>query len=132
MRCLAFTDGHTASAGRASLRKGAWPLLLRLAARMLCRALFLALWGVALPVLSAPETVPPPPRTPAALPDLRDLPHDKYGDLVRQGYRIFNNTPEYARRYTGNALSCGNCHLDSGRRPHAAPMWAAWGMYPAY
>lgn len=61
-----------------------------------------------------------------------DLPPDKYGDLVRQGYRIFTNTPEYGRRYAGNVLSCSNCHLDTGRRPNAAPMWAAWGMYPAY
>ncbi|RQP22222.1 c-type cytochrome [Piscinibacter terrae] len=60
------------------------------------------------------------------------LPHDKYGELVRQGYRIFTDTPRHARRYSGNALSCTNCHLDAGRRADAAPMWAAWGMYPAY
>lgn len=67
-----------------------------------------------------------------ATPDLAKLPQDKYGDLVRQGHQIFTNTPKHAGRYTGNALSCGNCHLDAGRRPHSAPMWAAWGMYPAY
>src|SRR5262245_44948185 len=64
--------------------------------------------------------------------EVQDLPPHKYGDLVRQGYRIFTNTPEYGRRYAGNVLSCSNCHLDAGRRPNAAPMWAAWGMYPAY
>ncbi|QNM97014.1 c-type cytochrome [Chitinimonas koreensis] len=63
---------------------------------------------------------------------LEDLPRDKYGELVRQGYRIFTDTPNQARRYSGNALSCGSCHLDAGRRAGAAPMWAAWGMYPAY
>src|SRR5436190_15704439 len=70
------------------------------------------------------STTPPP--------GLDGLPQDKYGDLVRSGYRIFTNTPKYARRYSGNALSCSNCHLDAGRRPNASPMWAAWGMYPAY
>jgi len=60
------------------------------------------------------------------------LPHDQYGELVRQGYRIFVDTPHYARRYSGNALSCGNCHLDAGQRANASPMWAAWGMYPMY
>jgi thiosulfate dehydrogenase len=64
--------------------------------------------------------------------DVEALPRDKHGDLVRQGFRIFSNTPRYARRYSGNALSCANCHLDVGRRADAAPMWAAWGMYPAY
>jgi len=67
-----------------------------------------------------------------ALPELSELPQDKYGDLVRQGYRIFTETTRYAPRYSGNALSCGNCHLDAGRRANSAPMWAAWGMYPAY
>jgi len=60
------------------------------------------------------------------------LPRDKHGELVRQGHRIFTRTPENARRYVGNGMSCSNCHLDAGTRPHAAPMWAAWGMYPAY
>jgi len=60
------------------------------------------------------------------------IPQDKYGDDVRLGYRIFTNTAQYASRYTGNDLSCSNCHLDGGRRAYAAPMWGAIGMYPAY
>ena len=67
-----------------------------------------------------------------ATPDLDSLPADKYGDLVRLGHRLFTDTPKYAPRFANNALSCGNCHLDEGRQPFAAPMWAAWGMYPAY
>lgn len=61
-----------------------------------------------------------------------EIPGDKYGDDVRLGLRIFTETPKYARRYVGNQLTCANCHLDAGRRPHAAPLWAAYGMYPAY
>ncbi len=68
-----------------------------------------------------------------ALPaDVAALPRDKYGELVRQGYAIFTDTPRFAARYSGNALSCTHCHLDAGRRPNAAPMSAAWGMYPAF
>lgn len=64
--------------------------------------------------------------------DIAALPQNKYGELVRQGYAIFTDTPRFAPRYSGNVLSCTNCHLDAGRRANAAPMSAAWGMYPAY
>ena len=60
------------------------------------------------------------------------IPNDKYGDDVRLGKKIFTETYKYGRRYAGNDLSCANCHLDAGRQPHAGPMWAAYGMYPAY
>jgi len=87
---------------------------------------------VIMPAVSAQAGSQSAPLASAKLPNIGDLPQDKYGDLVRQGARIFTNTPEYARRYSGNGLSCSNCHLNAGRQSHAAPMWAAWGMYPAY
>jgi thiosulfate dehydrogenase len=61
-----------------------------------------------------------------------EIPNDKYGDEVRLGQRIFTETYRYARRYSGNDLACSHCHLDAGRRANAAPLWAAYGMYPAY
>jgi thiosulfate dehydrogenase len=60
------------------------------------------------------------------------FPPDKHGELVYQGFLIFTRTPEAARAYSGNGLSCSNCHLDAGRKADAAPLWAAYGMYPAY
>jgi len=60
------------------------------------------------------------------------IPNDKYGDDVRLGKKIFTETYKYGRRYAGNDLTCANCHLEAGRRPNAGPMWAAYGMYPAY
>ena len=60
------------------------------------------------------------------------FPPDKHGELVYQGYRVFTQTPNAARIYTGNRLTCASCHLDAGRKADAAPMWAAFGMYPAY
>jgi thiosulfate dehydrogenase len=65
-------------------------------------------------------------------PPLASAPHDKYGDLVRLGHAIFTDTPRQARRYSGNRLSCSNCHLDAGSKPNAAPLWAAFGAYPAW
>lgn len=61
-----------------------------------------------------------------------EIPNDRYGDDVRLGKKIFTETRKYARRYTGNDLSCSNCHLDAGRKPNSAPLWAAYGMYPSY
>ena len=60
------------------------------------------------------------------------IPNDKYGDDVRLGKKIFTETNKYAKRYAGNGLSCSNCHMDAGRQANSAPMWAAYGMYPAY
>ena len=82
-------------------------------------------------MLTAGSSAAVPTRA-APLPGDEKLPRDKYGELVRQGHLIFTDTPQHARRFSGNALSCTNCHLDAGRRASAAPMWAAWGMYPAY
>lgn len=60
------------------------------------------------------------------------IPNDKYGDDVRFGKKIFTQTYKYASRYTGNGLVCSNCHMNAGRQANAAPLWAAYGMYPAY
>ncbi len=65
-------------------------------------------------------------------PSVDTIPNDKYGDDVRLGKKIFTETYKYGRRYAGNDLACANCHLEAGRQPNAGPMWAAYGMYPAY
>ena len=62
----------------------------------------------------------------------KDLPKGPFGQAVRKGYLIFTQTPKYAAKYTGNALSCSNCHINRGRQANSAPMWAAWVAYPAY
>jgi thiosulfate dehydrogenase len=65
-------------------------------------------------------------------PYIEDIPDDKFGDLVKIGRNIFVNTQEYGKRYVGNGLNCTNCHLSEGRKANAAPLWAAYGMYPMY
>lgn len=77
---------------------------------------------IAVPVPMPGEVFVPPP--------IVEIPEDKQGDMVKLGRNIFVDTQRYARRYTGNGLSCASCHLSEGRKADAAPLWAAWGMYP--
>ncbi|WP_298744103.1 c-type cytochrome [uncultured Brevundimonas sp.] len=60
------------------------------------------------------------------------IPEGPSGDAIRRGEAIFMNTPANASDFVGNSLSCAACHLDGGRRPDSAPMWAAWVAYPKY
>lgn len=60
------------------------------------------------------------------------IPAGPDGDAIRRGREIFLHTGQTVGAHVGNGLACGNCHLDAGRRDNAAPMWAAWGKYPAY
>jgi thiosulfate dehydrogenase len=66
------------------------------------------------------------PQPPSKLPD------GEYGKVIRLGEQVFMETGKYAGRYVGNNLSCVNCHLDAGRKPDSAPMWAAFVRYPAF
>jgi thiosulfate dehydrogenase len=62
----------------------------------------------------------------------KDLPKGKFGDSVRRGERLFTHTLDFASRYIGDGLTCANCHLNKGRQPNSAPLWAAWVLYPKY
>ena len=81
-----------------------------------------------------PEPWTPTPQLPDAFTPPPDgaIPAGPYGDLIRLGQSIFEDTPNYAQDYAGNALSCRNCHLDRGRDPKSSPMWAAYVHYPEY
>ena len=69
-------------------------------------------------------TFTPPPES--AIPD------NEFGKMVRLGENVFRDTQHYAAQYVGNTLTCQNCHLDGGRMANSAPLWAAFGSYPAY
>ncbi len=60
------------------------------------------------------------------------LPKGDFGKTVQLGEAIFRDTRGNAAQYVGNDLRCSNCHLDRGRLPNSAPMWAAYLVYPAY
>ncbi|WCM91748.1 c-type cytochrome [Acidovorax sp. NCPPB 2350] len=73
-----------------------------------------------------------PSRTAFAPPPESAMPDGEYGRVIRLGENIFRETSKYAAQYVGNSLSCANCHLDAGRKPDSAPMWAAFAHYPAF
>lgn len=60
------------------------------------------------------------------------MPQDEFGKVVKAGELIFNETQKYAKPYVGNSLNCVNCHLNAGRLANSAPLWGAYGLYPAY
>ena len=74
--------------------------------------------------------------TPAAVdfPGWHDapLPDGAVAVAIAQGRRILSNAPKYAASYSGNALTCTNCHLNGGRTPAAAPWVGIWGVFPEY
>jgi thiosulfate dehydrogenase len=72
---------------------------------------------------AAPVFTPPPDSA---------IPNTPFGEEVRLGQTIFNDTGNAARPFVGNSLRCASCHLDGGRLPGSAPMWAAYVAYPAY
>lgn len=86
------------------------------------------------PVLAPADTPAPSPLAQAAFnpPPESSFPEGDYGKVVKRGEQIFMETGKYASRYVGNNLNCVNCHLDAGRKPDAAPLWAAFIHYPAY
>jgi thiosulfate dehydrogenase len=61
-----------------------------------------------------------------------ELPVGKFGEMVRLGEQIFHDTAAHARDFVGNDLRCSNCHLDRGRLPNSAPLWAAFANFPTY
>lgn len=62
-------------------------------------------------------------------PSLDAIPNDERGAKIRFGYQLVVNTQEHARAYVGNALNCGSCHLEAGRKLHAAPYVGLASVY---
>jgi thiosulfate dehydrogenase len=73
-------------------------------------------------------------------PDIATVGDDQIGALVKYGYALFTDTaneigpaaPDLARRFSGNNLTCQNCHLQAGRQPYAMPLVGVWGQFPQY
>ena len=73
-------------------------------------------------------------------PDISKLPDDKYGQLVRQGKALMEETykhigPEVkdvGKRYAGNNLACVSCHVDAGGRKFGNPWVGTFVSFPQY
>jgi thiosulfate dehydrogenase len=83
----------------------------------------------AVPAATAPVAAAPARFTPPAE---SEIPANELGEAILLGKNIFVNTQQYATEFVGNGLNCANCHLGDGRKADSAPLWAAYGLYPAF
>ncbi len=66
-------------------------------------------------------------------PERDALPADPgQAEEVRRGYLLFLDTPKLAPGSVGNALSCGNCHLNAGQKEGALPLVGIAAVFPEY
>ena len=74
------------------------------------------------------------------VPEIGALPNDANGGLVRRGRDLITATyahigPEVAdpaKRFAGNNLACGNCHLQAGTKKFGIPLFGLFGAFPHY
>jgi thiosulfate dehydrogenase len=60
--------------------------------------------------------------------------------MVKYGYALMTDTANQigpmvsdpAKRFSGNNLTCQNCHLKAGTQPYAMPSFGVWGQFPQY
>lgn len=72
--------------------------------------------------------------------DISSLKNSEKNKNIRYGYELFINTPKYIgpdngdpdKVYTGNRLSCKNCHLNSGTKPYSAPLIGVIQRFPQF
>lgn len=89
--------------------------------------------GDRLTSMAPPAPKPQPAKATLFTPVPEDkLPGGDFGKMVKLGEAIFTDTRGHAGAFVGNDLRCSNCHLDRGRQPNSAPLWAAYLVYPAY
>jgi thiosulfate dehydrogenase len=81
------------------------------------------------------------PADPAwSVPEVGALPDDDHGRRVRRGRDLVTATyahigPTVAdarKRYAGNNLACGNCHLNAGTKKFGLPLWGLYDNFPHY
>ncbi len=51
---------------------------------------------------------------------------------IKRGYRLFRETPRYARRSVAASLSCSSCHLNAGQKEGALPLIGIASVFPEY
>jgi thiosulfate dehydrogenase len=73
-------------------------------------------------------------------PDISTVGDDAFGKVVKYGYALMTDTANQIgpmvsdpqMRYSGNNLTCQNCHLKAGTQPYAMPLTGVWGQFPQY
>src|SRR2546429_10030597 len=72
------------------------------------------------------------------VPEIGALPNNANGRLVRRGRDLITATYAYigpevadrAKRFAGNNLACGNCHLQAGTKKFGIPLFGLFGEFP--
>lgn len=69
-------------------------------------------------------------------PDESTIPNTTQGDMIRYGKLLLTETYKYlgaqsSMPYSGNKLSCSNCHLDKGTAAFGNPWAVVWYKYGA-
>jgi len=70
--------------------------------------------------------------------DFSQIPQNKFGDEVRYGYDLMQNTAYYIGpegkngKYLGNKMNCTNCHQEAGTKAFSFNLMAAHDNYPQY
>src|ERR1700730_5877042 len=67
-------------------------------------------------------------------PSIDTVGDDAFGKLVKYGYALMTDTAtrtmrlvsDPAKRYSGNNLTCQNCHLKAGTQPYSMPLTGVW------
>ena len=62
----------------------------------------------------------------------RTLDRSPLSEEIRQGFKIFTNTPAEAPRLAPGKMSCSNCHMNAGQREKSLPLVGVAGMFPEY
>jgi thiosulfate dehydrogenase len=72
--------------------------------------------------------------------DVSGLDNSVESEAIKLGYELFLNTPKYLgpnngdpeKIYSGNELSCNNCHLLAGTKPYSMPMIGIIQRFPQF
>src|SRR5262249_8748658 len=89
--------------------------------------------GPALPTSSAQEAKPGPQIW--TVPEIGALPNDAprpLGPPARPSAHIGPEVAAPPKRFAGNNLACGNCHLQAGTKKFGIPLFGLFGKFPHY
>lgn len=72
--------------------------------------------------------------------DTSKLDESEANKEIKYGYELFVNTPKYIGPnngmpdmvFSGNSLSCNNCHLLAGTKAYSAPLIGVYNAFPQY
>ena len=86
------------------------------------------------------QTAAPSKDTIWTVPEVGALPDDSYGRLVRRGRDLITATYAHigpdvnnpSKRFAGNNLACGNCHLEAGTKRFGLPIFGLYNAFPRY